>query len=257
MDRVTEAFQELIQAVRKLRGPGGCSWDRSQTLKSLRPFMLEEAYEVADAVDSEDMEELKKELGDLLLHIIMSSEICREEGSFDLADVAGRITEKLKRRHPHVFGEKSHLSPEEVEKQWEAIKSEEKKEQKKMFFDSIPGSMPALQKAWRIQQRAWEVGFPWPGPEETAETAMSILAAENLNEENSGKLLFLLVSLMRQNGTEPEKALRSTGADFINRFNRLEELLHARGCSLHEADESKLCECIGIAFETWQGYSKN
>ncbi len=248
MDRITESIQELMEAVRRLRSPGGCSWDRSQTLKSLRPFMLEEAYEVADAVDSGDMEELKKELGDLLLHIIMSSEICREEGSFDLADVAGRITEKLKRRHPHVFQERSSLTPEEVEKQWESIKAEEKKKEKKQFFDSIPGSMPALQKAWRIQQRASEVGYPWPGREETAEAAMKILKAGDFNEVSSGKLLFLLVSLMRQNGTEPEKALRNAGRDFMNRFNRLEELLHVRGCSLHDAEESVLDDCINIAF---------
>lgn len=248
MDRTAEAIQELLEAVRKLRGPGGCSWDRSQTLESLRPFMLEEAYEVADAVDSGDMEELGKELGDLLLHIVMSSEICREEGCFDLAGVAGRITEKLKRRHPHVFLESSALTPDEVEKQWETIKAREKKGEKKQFFDSIPGSMPALQKAWRIQQRASEVGFPWPGVEQSIREATAILTGGDLDGESSGRLLFLLVSIMRQQGTEPEKALRDAGADFMDRFNRLEELLHARGCSLHDNCESDLRECIGIAF---------
>ena len=219
--------------------------------------MLEEAYEVADAVDSGNMQELKKELGDLLLHIIMSSEICSEEGCFDLADVAGRITEKLKHRHPHVFGDKSDLSPEEVEKQWESIKAEEKKKAKKQFFDSIPGSMPALQKAWRIQQRASEVGYPWPGPEETAEAVMNILRAGNLDEESSGRLLFLLVSFMRQNGTEPERALRRACTDFIDRFNRLEELLHARGCSLHDAEGSILDDCISIAFGPYTDYPRH
>lgn len=253
MDRITEAFQELIEAVRKLRAPGGCSWDRNQTLDSLRPYMLEEAYEVADAVDAGDMEELKKELGDLLLHIIMSSEICREEGTFDLADVAGRITEKLIRRHPHVFTEASHLSPEEVEKQWEAIKAEEKKGDKKLFFDSIPGSMPALQAAWRLQQRASEVGFPWPDTGELTRAVMKKLSRGSFSHDDSGELLFLLVNLMRQNGTEPEKSLRSANTDFISRFNRLEELLHARGCSLNDAAENVFSECVKIAFSQHRG----
>ncbi|MCP4647536.1 MAG: MazG family protein, partial [bacterium] len=150
MDKATKALEELIDTVRILRSPGGCNWDRSQTLKTLRPYMLEEAYEVADAVDKNDMRELKKELGDLLLHIIMSADICSEENIFTLAEVAEQITEKLKRRHPHVFDETSSLTPEEVEKQWEAIKATEKKKEKKRFFDSIPAAMPALQKAWRI-----------------------------------------------------------------------------------------------------------
>ena len=249
MDRAWESILELIHAVRKLRGPGGCSWDRSQTLESLRPFMLEEAYEVADAVDSGDMEELKKELGDLLLHIIMSSEICREEGCFDLADVAGRITEKLKKRHPHVFDERVHLTPEEVEKQWESIKSEEKQKEDRQFFDSIPGSMPSLQKAWRIQQRASEVGYPWPDPDEAVEEIKGIITSRELDQESSGELLFKLVSLIRQNGTEPEIALRNACSNFMGRFGRFEELLGERGCSLHDADSSIMEECIRIAFK--------
>ncbi len=165
MDRTASAVQELIEAVRKLRGPGGCNWDRSQTLQSLSPYMLEEAYEVAEAVESGDREELKKELGDLLLHIIMASEICGEDDDFHLADVAAGITHKLIRRHPHVFLESTQLTPQEVEKQWETIKSAEKKQSRTKFFDSIPSAMPGLQKAWRIQQRASEVGYPWPSEE--------------------------------------------------------------------------------------------
>lgn len=249
MDRTAEAILELIEAVRRLRGPGGCSWDRSQTLESLRPYMLEEAYEVADAVDRNDLNELKKELGDLLLHIIMSSEICREAGNFDMTDVAARITEKLKRRHPHVFQERSRLSPEEVEKQWEAIKSQEKKNERKQFFDSIPGAMPALQKAWRIQQRSSEVGYPWPDEENTLSAVRNLLSGNELTMQISGEILFHLVSLMRQQGIEPERALRAANGKFIKSFNLLEELLEDQGYSLNNAESNFLKECITLAFK--------
>ena len=251
MDNTSKSIENLINAVRKLRGPGGCNWDRSQTLQSLRPFMLEEAYEVADAVDRNDLVELRKELGDLLLHIIMSAEICREQGHFDMAEVASRITEKLVRRHPHVFDRTSSLSPEEVEKQWEAIKSAEKKGEKKQFFDSIPDAMPALQKAWRIQQRASEVGYPWPGESELKDSLITLLSQGNkLTDQEAGEVLFQLVCLMRQQGIEPERALRSSNSSFISRFNTLEELLESRGCTLIDTDDDTLKECIGIAFES-------
>lgn len=245
MDRTTDSLKELIETVRTLRGPGGCNWDRSQTLSSLRPYMLEEAYEVADAVDRNDLPELKKELGDLLLHIIMSAEIAAEGGHFDLAQVARRITGKLKSRHPHVFQEACSLTPEEVEKQWEAIKSEEKKGEKKQFFDSIPKNMPSLQKAWRIQQRASEVGFSWPAEQQAEQL---IHTDEPITDRSAGELLFSLVNFLREKGIEPERALRMANSDFISRFNRLEELLRARGCSLNSAGKTVFDECAAIAF---------
>jgi tetrapyrrole methylase family protein/MazG family protein len=245
MDRTTDSLKELIETVRTLRGPGGCNWDRSQTLQSLRPYMLEEAYEVADAVDRNDLNELKKELGDLLLHIIMSAEITAEGGHFDLAQVAELITGKLKSRHPHVFDEACSLTPAEVEKQWEAIKSEEKKGEKKQFFDSIPKNMPSLQKAWRIQQRASEVGFTWPVEQKTDQL---IHIDEPITDRSAGELLFNLVNLLREKGIEPERALRIANSDFISNFNRLEELLRVRGCSLNSATETVLQECEAIAF---------
>ncbi len=248
MDRTTKAIEELLKTVRTLRSPGGCNWDRAQTLKTLRPYMLEEAYEVADAVDNNDMDELKKELGDLLLHIIMSADICSEENIFDLADVADQITEKLKRRHPHVFDKTSELTPEEVEKQWEAIKAVEKKQQKKKFFDSIPKAMPALQKSWRIQQRASEVGFPTQTPDESKKEINQLLNKDGLSETDTGRILFLLADIARQNSIEPEKALRDKNSDFINRFNHLEELLEALGCSLNDSCTGQMKECVAIAF---------
>ncbi len=250
MDRTASAVQELIEAVRKLRGPGGCNWDRSQTLQSLSPYMLEEAYEVAGAVESGNREELKKELGDLLLHIIMASEICGEEGDFHLADVAAGITGKLIRRHPHVFLESAQLTPEEVEKQWETIKSAEKKKSRAKFFDSIPTAMPELQKAWRIQQRASEVGFSWPSEEASREMALAILKeTARFTGETAGELLFQLVNLLRRQSIEPERSLRARNRDFMDRFDRLEELLHHRGCSLNDADRDIFMECSAIVFE--------
>lgn len=248
MDRTTRAIEELLKTVRTLRSPGGCNWDRAQTLKTLRPYMLEEAYEVADAVDEGDMDELKKELGDLLLHIIMSADICSEENIFDLADVADQITEKLKRRHPHVFDATSELTPEEVEKQWEAIKAVEKKQQQQKFFDSIPKAMPALQKSWRIQQRAFEVGFPTQTPDESKKEIEQLISKEGLSETDTGRILFLLADIARQSSIEPEKALRDKNSDFISRFNHLEELLEARGCSLNDPCAEQMKECVAIAF---------
>jgi len=250
MDNTTDAIRELIETVRTLRGPGGCNWDRSQTLQSLRPYMLEEAYEVADAVDRNDLKELKKELGDLLLHIIMSADICAEKGEFDLEEVARRITGKLKRRHPHVFDKECSLTPEEVEKQWEAIKSAEKKGERKQFFASIPGNMPALQKAWRIQQRASDVGFPWPAEDDLKHEVTLLLNSDGPCTENTaGEMLFKLVNYFRLGGIEPEKALRVFDSDFMQRFSKLEELLDARGCSLTDAGADVFRECSALAFQ--------
>ena len=248
MDRTTEAINQLLKTVRTLRSPGGCNWDISQTLKTLRPYMLEEAYEVADAVDKDDMDDLKKELGDLLLHIVMAADICSEQNIFNMADVAEQITQKLIRRHPHVFDETSDLTPEQVEKQWEAIKAEEKKNLKKKFFDSIPAAMPALQKAWRIQQRASDVGFPFKTREQNTEAILDLLKKEDLTEETVGSILQLVSDMARQSGIEPEKALRDRNRDFIQRFNHLEELLEHKGYSLGNVEEEVLRQSIGIAF---------
>ena len=250
MDRTTKAIKELLATVRTLRSPGGCNWDREQTLQSLRPYMLEEAYEVADSVDNNDMDELKKELGDLLLHIVMAADICNDDGIFDLADVAGQITEKLRRRHPHVFNKISDLTPEEVEKQWESIKSAEKKKEKKRFFDSIPKAMPSLQKAWRIQQRASDVGFPGKTQEENTKEIIQLLSKGELTEESTGKILFALADIARLNRIEPEKALRDKNKDFIDRFNHLEELLASKGVSLDSTDRRVLLDAFAIAFES-------
>ena len=237
-----QAAAELLRIVQKLRGPDGCSWDREQTVESLSPFMLEEAYEVADAISSSDAQMLKGELGDLLLHIIMSAFICSEKGEFTPADVVRAVPEKLIRRHPHVFEKGRKLSPREVEMQWEAIKSREKVDEG--FFGSIPSSMPALQTAWRIQQRASEVGFDWPdhrgAREKISEELVEFEEAlqsddEHAQKEELGDLLFSLVNYCRLMGFEPESALRSSNMKFISRFSKMEKILRESETSLDRA----------------------
>ncbi|MEN8208416.1 MAG: nucleoside triphosphate pyrophosphohydrolase [Candidatus Fermentibacteria bacterium] len=238
-----EAIAGLVRIVRKLRSPSGCSWDREQTVASLSPYMLEEAYEVADAIELNDMDLLRTELGDLLLHVIMSAEICEEQNEFSLRDVVEGISEKLIRRHPHVFEQQSGLSARDVEKQWESIKAQEKKDEG--FFGSIPSAMPALQTSWRIQQRASEVGFDWPDAngalskigEEIGEFEKA-LESDDTEAQNDelGDVLFSMVNYCRLLGFEPEAVLRSNNRKFIDRFTRMERILKKAGYSLAEAD---------------------
>jgi MazG family protein len=210
----------LLDTVRRLRAPGGCEWDRSQTVASLRPFLLEEAYEVAEAAENEDWDALRVELGDLLLHIVMDAGIAEEQGRFDLADVADGIREKLVRRHPHVFGSRADLSPGDVERQWERIKSGEKRGEG--FFASLPRSMPALQMAWRVQQRASDVGCRLPDARESLErsgASMERLASGNAGpggiEDEIGRLLFLVANISRLSGIEPEASLKNECRAFM------------------------------------------
>lgn len=242
MDEPLDAISELIGIVKILRGPEGCGWDRSQTAESLRPYMLEEAYEVADAVEAGDWHALESELGDLLLHVLMTAEICESEGRFTVGDVARSISEKLMRRHPHVFDSPGSLSPEEVEKQWEAIKAEEKREEG--FFASIPPSMPSLLTAWRILQRASEIGFEWESPDQARDKVLEELSELRIaveggdreaQEEEIGDLLFSLANYCRMNGFEPEAILRSANRKFMIRFGTMESILHEEGETLKSA----------------------
>lgn len=242
-DHLCRAIGRLLTIVRELRGPSGCSWDREQTVESLSPFMLEEAYEVADAVALGDMNQLRNELGDLLLHVVMSAVICEENGLFTLDQVVRSISGKLVRRHPHVFGQQTSLTPDEVEKQWEAIKAEEKGEGG--FFGSFPSSLPALQTAWRVQQRASEVGFDWPDArgardkvfEELEEFERTLDGNDpDAREEELGDLLFSVVNYCRLLGFQPESVLRASNRKFMKRFTRMEEILSREGLSIREAD---------------------
>lgn len=217
-----DEFPRLVETVERLRSPGGCEWDRAQTPVSLGPYMIEEAYEAAEAAERGDWESYRTELGDLLLHVLMASSIAAEARWFTLADVVGGTVEKLVRRHPHVFGEARALDPGEVERQWESIKAGEKGGD---HFASMPRSMPALHAAWRLQQRSEDLGAAMPSAAESAArivAAVGSIGAGDAGPEGLpaalGELLFEVVNYTRKMGLEPERLLRGTCDSFIAGF---------------------------------------
>lgn len=245
--RGAEAMRALIEIMAWLRAPGGCPWDREQTLESLKPYLIEEAFEVLEAMDEEDSEAHREELGDLLLQIVFHAEIAREEGRWDFADVARGIAEKLVYRHPHVFGDAEASTPEEVERNWAKLKAAEKEKKKggpTSVLDGVPRQAPALLRAERIGEKASRIGFDWPdveGPrkkieEELAELdeAMADGEAEAIFHE-LGDLLFSVVNLARHLRVPPEDALRGAIARFTSRFHRMEDRLRERGLGPGEA----------------------
>jgi tetrapyrrole methylase family protein/MazG family protein len=235
-------FEELKAIMSRLRGPDGCPWDREQTHLSLRPYLIEEAYEVLEAIESGVPERLLEELGDLLLQIIFHSQIARESGEFDVEDVIESIEEKLKRRHPHVFGGRTVRDSREVVKGWERIKQQEsngKKGAEASILSGIPRELPALLKAHRVQEKAARVGFDWDHidkvfakvDEELAEFREAYRRRNReAVEDELGDVFFALVNLARFLETNPEDALRRTIDKFIARFQYVEAQLREQGC---------------------------
>ena len=239
MDAETAAALGRAAAIMaKLRAPGGCPWDREQTFDSIMPYTLEETYEVFDAIERRAWPELKDELGDLLLQVLFYAEMAAEAGHFALRDVAGNLSEKLIRRHPHVFGDVAAADANAVLRNWEQIKLEEKSIASKAtlpasMMDDIPRSMPAVLEARKLGSRAAKVGFDWPSveglfeklAEETAELREELAAgAQNERvEEELGDLLFTAVNLARHLKVDPELALRRTNAKFRQRFAIMEQ----------------------------------
>ncbi len=235
----------------RLRGPDGCPWDREQTIDSLKSNLIEETYEVIDAMESGDRSELKEELGDLLLQVVFQAQICDEEGAFTFDDVAGTIADKLVRRHPHVFGDVQADTSDQVIRNWEKIKKTEKGgETPRSLVDGIPRHLPALSKAHLVQKRVAKVGFEWDEiggvvaklEEELAEVkeAMENKDAAAIREE-LGDLLFSTVNLSRYLGHESEELLNENIAKFSRRFQCLENRLHTEGrelenCSIDELE---------------------
>jgi len=231
-------FEELVEVMAALRK--GCPWDREQTHASLRPYLLEESYEAVDAIDGGDMERLREELGDGLLQIVFHAELASEEGRFDAADVVRGITEKLRQRHPHVFGEAEFETPGEVVVNWEAQKRLEGKGQTSIL-EGIPRAMPALLRAQRLQERARRAGFRWESRRELTERLSGVFSApegteagegEAQGREMIGDLLFALVTLSRHMGINPEDALREKIRDVTARFQALEDRCRRSGQSL-------------------------
>ena len=236
-------FDELVQLMTKLRGPEGCPWDRKQTLADLKPFIIEEAYEVVDAIDRNDRDALLEEVGDLLLEAVFVAEIARESGTFDVYDSVTAIHDKLVRRHPHVFGEVEANDAEQVIVNWEKLKREERKAENKSILAGVPQSMPALLKASRLTEKAARVGFDWRRTgdvfekldEEIAELREAVDAGEHTAvAEEIGDLLFTVANLARKAGVNPEEALQSTNRKFMRRFESMEGQVRARDLNLDQ-----------------------
>lgn len=225
-------LEKLIEIIEILRSPQGCKWDREQTHCSLKPNMLEEAYEAVDAINDNDMSHLKEELGDVLLQVVLHSQIAKEEHSFDIEDVAQTLNEKLIHRHPHVFGDTKVSSTQEILANWEKLKKEEKPH-RKSIMDGISKSQSALMSAQKISKKAVKVGFEWDKEETLYNCVMSeidefkeacIEGDFQHEEEELGDILFAIVNLARWNKIDAEQALIKANKKFIKRFKKMEEL---------------------------------
>ncbi len=244
-DQAGARFQQLVEIMRTLRSERGCAWDRQQTVQSLRPFVLGETYELLDALDREDYAELKGELGDFLFEAVFLAQICEEEGRFSIADSIQAISEKLIRRHPHVFDAdgRASLTPREVKERWEDIKKQERNdagEPDKTLLSGIPRTMPSLLRSYEICTRVATVGFDWVKPEDVLDKideevrevreAVATLGADSPEaEEEIGDLLFTISNLARKLGVEPEAALRLANDKFQKRFDDVERQVTNKG----------------------------
>jgi len=243
-----EQMQRLVNIMKRLRDKKeGCPWDLEQTHESLRKYILEEAYEVIEAIEDNEPSELKKELGDLLLQIVFQSQIADESGSFNIEDVARSISDKLELRHPHIFGEKKTLTPDQVKNNWEIIKKE--KEGKKRILDGVPRSFNALLRSLRLQQKAGAVGFEWQNSvdilekikEEITELEEGIKKNDIPNiEEEIGDILFVMVNLSKKLKINPEDALQKANNKFIGRFNYIEEKVERSGGKVQDRSLEEL-----------------
>jgi len=245
--RAGEAFARLVTLMARLRDPGGCPWDREQCLESLRSYLLEESYEVLEALDGGVPAEHREELGDLLFQVVFQARIREEEGHFDAAAVADAIHDKLVRRHPHVFGDAQVTDRDEVARNWHVIKAQEKK--RESALDGVPMAMPALLRAGRIGAKAARVGFDWPdvaGVLQKLEEERQELDEARANGDAAavahevGDLLFTVVNLARHLGVEPETALQQANARFEGRFRWMEAQLRAAGRAVADTDAATL-----------------
>jgi MazG family protein len=238
--RASLAVERLLSIMERLRGPDGCPWDREQTLRSLRPYVLEETYEVLEAIDLGDADEHREELGDLLLQIVFQAQLRKEEGRFDFADVADAISNKLVSRHPHVFGDADVKDADAVLRQWAALKREEKKAKGGggSVLEGVPKEMPALARADRLTEKASRIGFDWPDAggarekvgEELGELDEAIALGDAAAIEHElGDVLFAIANLSRKLGLPPEEALRGAIGRFVARFGHIERELERRG----------------------------
>lgn len=264
--RIGPIFRELCEVVAKLRSPSGCPWDREQTLESIKPYTLEETYELLDAIDSGDDAAIVEELGDVLLQVMLDSQIASDEGRFELTDVVNELTQKMIRRHPHVFGDAAAHSASDVSKHWERIKQQEK--QRESIFDGLPTALPALARAARLSKKAARVGYDFPSRamlfdklrEELNELALELFPdgivpavpasvdapvepdPEAFDDERQrrieselGDVLFVLANIARRWHINPEEALRQSNAKFQRRVEYIEQRLKEHGRDIRSA----------------------
>lgn len=239
-------FERLVELMARLRAPDGCPWDREQSFDTIKPYTLEETYEVLDAIDARDWPHLADELGDLMLQVVFYSQMAEEAGHFRIEDSLDAINNKLVRRHPHIFGDGDARTSGEVKKRWDKIKSEEKKDKNHLLLDAVPRALPALVEAAQISSRAAATGFDWETQEQVIAKLHEELAeleharAEGLAQEQLaaelGDILFTVVNLARFHKVDPEQALRGTNAKFRRRFSHVERCLRERGKALNDSN---------------------
>ena len=244
MDKKTTSkkFVELLEIVEKLRGPGGCPWDREQTHETLLPYFLEEAYEVMESVDEENWDVLKEELGDIMLHVVLQAQISTENERFNINDALNNVNEKLVRRHPHVFGDRSTDASFNAKQNWETAKHEEKGRVSRL--DGVPSTLPALLQSQRLQEKASYVGFDWKKIDDVwdkvheeideLQKAYESGSTDHIREE-IGDVLFTIINISRFLGISGEDALRQTNRKFTHRFQAIEKQLKLRGKTINES----------------------
>jgi ATP diphosphatase len=243
---MSEQLDRLLSIMARLRSPSGCEWDRAQNFATIAPYTIEEAYEVADAIERGDMEDLRDELGDLLFQVVFHARMAEEAGYFDFIDVAQAISDKMEARHPHIFGEHEH-SPD-----WEALKAAERADKGiSSALDGVAAALPGLMRADKLQRRAARAGFDWPDPtgpaEKIAEEIAELASApEAERAEEAGDLLFAAVNLVRAYGVAPEDALRAANLKFERRFRAMEALAggHEAFASLSLEDQETLWQQV-------------
>jgi nucleoside triphosphate diphosphatase len=266
MPNTGERFERAVSIMARLRGPGGCPWDREQTFDSIKPYTVEETYEVLEAIDNRDWDELPAELGDLLLQVLFYSQMANEQDKFSIDDVLDRLSDKLVSRHPHVFGDVKADTSSDVLRNWEAIKTKEKEQQRldkgstdqqsKSVLAGVSSAMPALLEAHKLGSRASKVGFDWPDvgglfqklEEEVQELQQELKHLSEPNsegeanpiEEEIGDLFFVLVNLARHLAVDPESALKKTNRKFRHRFQWMEHQLSPSGRSPKDASMEEL-----------------
>ena len=256
-------LRALIEVMAKLRDPiNGCAWDLEQDHASIAPYTIEEAYEVQDAIEKNDMQDLREELGDLLLQVVFQARIGEEAGHFDFADIAQAITDKMIRRHPHIFGDHEYRTTEEQRQAWEDIKAEERQSKNETrLLDDVATTLPAMMRAFKLQKRASRVGFDWPDSQQVLDKVKEELAEveaeltpdqidQNRLEDEIGDVLFSVINLARKLDIDPEQALKLTNKKFTNRFNYIEEFIVLKGNNIKDASLDEM-------EDLWQKAKKN